>query len=293
MSEINSQISIIIPAYNEEQGLPKTIEDLRTHVPGCEIIIINDGSTDRTAEIISEYKDVVLINHERNMGYGRALKTGMRHSTREFVIWFDADGQHPADKIIDLARPVVEKEKDVILASRTKESAFVIKRMPGKWVLKIFAQFAARQKIPDLNCGFRCFPKKTIMKYIHLLPDGFSASSTSTLIMIKRGYRLGWFPIISEARVGTSTVKIFRDGFRTLNLILRMILLFDAFLFFSSIALLQIIIAIFYSIGIMTVNQQGIPVLGAVLFICGFFTFLIGLVSSQISEMRLEKFEVD
>ncbi len=290
--DIINQITVIIPAYNEEKGIQNTLNELKGHFPSIHIIVIDDGSTDKTSQMVEESgHGVQLILHERNRGYGAALKTGMKEAKTSCVVWFDADCQHKADDLLELATPVVKGQLDAHLGSRQKGQAFIIKRIPGKWVLKLVSQIVARQSIPDLNCGFRAFRTDVVTRYLHLLPDGFSASSTTTLLMIKRNYRVKFHAISTRERVGSSSVKILRDGFRTLQLMLRLFLLFDAFLFFSTLAIIQIVLGLGYSAYISLNYGLGFPVLGAVVLISGVNTFFIGLVSSQISELRQERFE--
>jgi glycosyltransferase involved in cell wall biosynthesis len=284
-------VTIIIPAFNEEEGIDDTLQGLRTAFPKVKILVIDDGSSDATAKVAKSIPSVEVISHFTNKGYGASLKTGMMHAKTSMVLWFDADGQHQASDIPKIVGPVQRQECDAVLGMRGRGSAHVVKRMPGKWVLRVVSQIVARRKIPDLNCGFRCFRTEVIRRYLHILPNGFSASATSTLLMIKRGYRVQFCPIQTKMRVGTSTVKMFRDGFNTLKLISRIMILFDAFLFFTVLAAMQIIPAIIYSIIVMLNKHNGIPVLGALVFISGFLTFAIGLLSAQISEIRHELFE--
>jgi glycosyltransferase involved in cell wall biosynthesis len=294
-SKINNfqNVTVVIPAYNEELAIQNCLRELRRLYQDIKIILVNDGSTDGTMEKVKVFEDITVISHTKNQGYGAALKTGIKQVKTPYMVWFDSDGQHQAEDIESIVKPVIQGECDANLGFRKKGSAYIIKRAPGKAILKLTAQLVARQKIPDLNCGFRCFSTKVIKRYLHLLPNGFSASSTSTLIMIRRGYRVCFTPIHTGSRLGESSVKIFRDGFKTLNLIFRLFILFDSILFFSVTGLIQIFMAALYSFYmIMTVNQ-GTPTLGAIGFISGVLTFFIGILSAQINALRHELFEKD
>jgi glycosyltransferase involved in cell wall biosynthesis len=288
MNKKYSDLSIIIPAYNEEEAIDSVIEDISTNYKEAEIIVINDGSTDRTGELLEKYKSITVFTHRHNRGYGAALKSGMRIATKRNILWFDADGQHTIDTVDKVVNPVLMQDYDAAIGARKKESAYVIKRMPGKWLLKITAQLVARQKIPDLNCGLRCFKAVTIKKYLHLLPNNFSASSTSTLIFMKRNYKIKFVPILTLKREGKSSVKIIADGINVIVLILNIFILFDAFLFFSANACFLFIIGTGYSYHIMAQQQQGIPILGAIIILSSLLVFLLGIVSSQISKVRLD-----
>lgn len=130
-----------------------------------------------------------------------------------------------------------------------------------------------------------------ILRYLHLLPDGFSASSTSTLLLMKRGYRIGYEPITTRRRRGVSSVRIFRDGWRTMHLLMRILVLFDAFAFFSLLAGLQIALALGYGFLVALVRGQGFPVLAGAVLICGLLTFFMGLLCDQIVALRIERLE--
>ena len=127
----------------------------------------------------------------------------------------------------------------------------------GKWLLKVAAEIIVRDRVPDLNSGMRCFHRDIIRRYLHLLPDGFSASSTTTLLMMKRGYRLGYEKIDTSPRSGSSTVRPIRDGWRTLTLLVRMLVLFEAFGFFTLLSLVQIVPSVVYGVWIALRNQEG------------------------------------
>jgi glycosyltransferase involved in cell wall biosynthesis len=285
-----SDVTVIIPAYNEELGIRKTLLDLKAKCPDIHVIVVDDGSSDDTSNQVATVDGINVIRHDLNRGYGAALKTGMRAANTPIVAWYDSDGQHMPEDLLNVLQPVLANKLDASLGKREKGSAFVVKRVPGKILLKLISQFIARRRIPDLNCGLRAFRKDIISKYLHLLPNGFSASATSTLLMIKRGYHVGFTKIKAQERIGHSTVK-FRDGFRTIALLLRILVLFDSFLFFSFFACLQIIPGLIYSYKLAVMQGQGVPVLGAVAVISGIIVFGLGIISSQINTIRLEKLE--
>lgn len=289
---VSKDLTIIIPALNEELAIGATLDKLIHTRPDLKILVIDDGSTDATAAIAASKPGVQVIRHHINRGYGASIKTGVLACDTPYLLWFDADGQHRPEDIDAVVGPVIERGFDASFGARKKGSANVVKRIPGKLVLKVVSQIVARRSIPDLNCGLRCFRTSVIRRYLHILPNGFSASATSTLLMLKRGYRFEFVPIQTESRVGKSTVKIFRDGFKTLHLIMRMMLIFDAFMFFSFCAAIQIIPGLVYSLMVSTREGRGFPVLGALVIFSGFLTFFMGILSAQISEMRQERFEL-
>lgn len=285
-------LTICVPAYNEEEAISATLVGLRESFPEAEIIVVDDGSTDKTALVAQEIKSIMALSHGRNIGYGAALKTAMRNSSRPVIAWCDSDGQHQPEDLLKVIQPVLTGEKDAVIGVRGSGSAVRRDRLIGKGILKIVATLVARNPIPDLNSGLRCFRREVIFRYLHLLPDGFSASSTTTLILMKRGYRIGYEEITTRPRAGTSSVKMLRDGWRTIHLLLRMLILFDAFAFFAFLSAIQITGALIYGVTLALTLGLGFPVLAAAVLLSGILTFFMGLICDQITAMRLERLEV-
>ena len=286
-----SDLSICVPAYNEQEAVANTLKRLRRSFPEAEILFVDDGSTDNTLSEARTVEGVRVLVHDRNIGYGASIKTAIRSSTRKAVAWYDADGQHRAQDLEKVVQPVLDGEKDAVIGARTKASSVTRSRRPGKWVLKTIAQLIARHKIPDLNSGLRCFRREVIVRYLHILPDGFSASTTSTILMMKRGYRIGYEDIIVVARKGSSTVKMVSDGLKAIQLMLRLLILFEAFGFFTLLSMLQIIPGLAYGIITAANKGQGFPVLAATVIISGVLTFFMGLLCDQVVALRKERFE--
>lgn len=284
-------LSICVPAYNEEEAVANTLKRLRRSFPDAEILFVDDGSTDNTLAEASGVEGVRVLSHDRNVGYGASIKTAIRNSTRKVVAWYDADGQHRAQDLEKVVAPVLEGARDAVIGARTRTSAVTRNRLPGKWVLKFIAELIARHKIPDLNSGLRCFRREVIIRYLHLLPDGFSASTTSTILMMKRGYRIGYEDIIAVARKGHSSVRMVSDGLKAIQLMLRLLILFEAFGFFTLLSMLQIIPGLVYGIIVAVRQGQGFPVLAATVIISGVLTFFMGLLCDQVVALRKERFE--
>lgn len=285
------ELTICIPAYNEEQAIGNTLRELKKGFPEAEILVVNDGSKDRTEEIAKSVCGVKVLSHERNRGYGASLKMGMRTATGKVVAWCDADGQHRVEDLRRVIRPVFEGTKDVVVGVRKKGSDITVSRVPGKIILRLVAELIVRDTVPDLNSGCRCFRLDVIRRYLHLLPDGFSASATSTILMMKRGYRVGYQEIIAQKRSGRSTVKIFKDGWNIVQLLIRLLILFDAFSFFTVLSLLQVVPGAIYGFYTAFIFSRGFPTLASTIIISGTLTFFMGIVCDQITALRKEKFE--
>jgi len=170
-------LTFIIPVYNEEKSIGKVIEELLKTFPSSEIIVVNDGSTDSTGEILKKY-NIKVITHPTNKGYGASLKTGILASNNENLIFIDGDGQHKVEYILKIIEEL--NTYDMVVGARSPSDS-TFGRKPGKLILKWIAQILTGQKIPDLNSGLRGIKKSVIKKYLHLLPQGFSASTTNTL----------------------------------------------------------------------------------------------------------------
>ena len=285
------QLSICIPAFNEEAGIEESVAAVRAAFPLAEILVVDDGSKDRTAELAGGVLGVHVITHERNRGYGASLKSAMRKASRDVIAWYDADGEHTAEDLKKVIAPVVSGKKDAVIGVRRRHARHGFPHRCGKWLLKVATEIIVRDRVPDLNSGMRCFHRDVIRRYLHLLPDGFSASSTTTLLMMKRGYRLGYEKIDTSPRSGSSTVRPIRDGWRTLTLLVRMLVLFEAFGFFTLLSLVQIVPGVVYGVWIALRNQEGFPILAATVIISGLLTFFMGLLGDQIAELRKERFE--
>ncbi|HSG67578.1 MAG TPA: glycosyltransferase family 2 protein, partial [Bacteroidales bacterium] len=238
MTERQFEVSIIIPAYNEETGIQGTLEKLVSggYHEKYEIIVVDDGSTDSTREI-SESFPVKVISHTVNKGYGAALKTGIRKSAGSKVVFMDSDGQHDPAYLDELVALLDHHE--MVIGCRTEDSFQVKSRVAGKRVIRWVGEYLVEQKLPDYNSGFRGFHRELIMQMLHVMPNGFSFSTTSTLGFLKEGYNIATFPIIVEERVGRkSNVKFFKDGPKTLMLLLRIIMLFNPLKIFLPVSLI-------------------------------------------------------
>ena len=286
-------LTVIIPAFNEEEGLPPTLKSLQaeTRLTGCRIIVVDDGSTDGTVAAARAVPGVEVLQHLNNKGYGAGIKTGTRHASTQYVAWFDADGQHRAEDLARLFEAAVNNDYDAVFGNRASGSAVVKSRVAGKKVLGFVANSVANQKIPDINCGLRVFRRAVLTSYLPLLPDGFSASTTTTLLCIKRNRHHAFLPIVTAERVGKSTVKQVRDGVRTLHLMMRILFLFSAFRTFALASGILLALGIGYGTTLAIMHGQGFPVLAALITLAGVIMMGFGIVSDQISALRIDLLE--
>lgn len=282
-------VSLIIPAYNEELAVRSVVDDLAARYPEFQLIVVNDGSTDRTASVL-EGARCSVISHKTNRGYGASWKTGVSAASGSIVVFYDGDGQFDPRDVGRIVEEFVTSNADMIVGARTDGSHVDLSRRPGKSILKALASFLARTRIPDPNCGLRAVRRDLLQQYLYLLPDGFSASLTSLLLFYKRRYQVGFVPIVVKKRLGKSSVRQIRDGFGTIMLMTRLIALFDPLRIFLPVSGVLVGLGIVYSILEALIHGLGVPVLGGIMIIGGLLCFFLGIVCDQISALRLERF---
>ena len=225
-------LTVIVPCFNEERAIAGTIdalsESLRAAGRPHEIIVVDDGSTDTTAERLARYEnrpDVRVLRNQRNRGYGFSIKAAVRVATHDLIAITDADGTYPNHLVAEFTAGM--NSADMIVGARTGSSVHVpLARRPAKWVLRKLASYLAAFPIPDLNSGFRVMRREQILRFINLLPDGFSFTTTITLALLTHGHEVRYVPIDYARRVGQSSIRPIRDTLNFLSLIVRTVLYF-------------------------------------------------------------------
>jgi glycosyltransferase involved in cell wall biosynthesis len=283
-----ADVTIIMPALNEAAAIADTIRALRSTLPDAELMVIDDGSTDETAAL-AERAGATVLKHNRNRGYGAAIRTGIKAATREFVLTCDSDGQHTPD---DVKGVMDACEGDIAVGARTVDSHTPAVRIPGKWILRRFGNFLAGEKLPDLNSGLRIMRRSVILKYLHLMPTGFSFSTTSTFAFLKAQHPITWVPITVKPRQGKSSVRQWKHGPQALLLMLRLTVLFEPLKVFLTVdAGLLMLTLISLAIDLGSDLQKGINQVTVTLAIATLLVFLFGLLCDQVSAMRRELHE--
>lgn len=250
------QISIIIPVYNEEKSILRVINELKSLLikyyknDEIEVIVVNDGSRDNTAEILASIDGISLYNHSVNRGYGSALKTGIRCARGSYILILDADNTYPIDLIPKLIKNC--EVFDMVVGARALSNEnFSMIRKPAKYIIGQLANYLAGFEIPDLNSGFRIFRKDIADKYFKILPDGFSFTTTITLAMLCNGYNVNYIPIDYYSRIGKSKFRPINDTFNLVGLIWRTVMYFNplkVLLPFVIVSLVCTMISIFFDI---------------------------------------------
>ena len=283
----NMNVSIVIPAYNEELALTALINGIRHHVPDAEIIVVNDGSTDATSETARQ-AGARVISHPYKIGNGAAIKTGIRQATGEIIVFMDGDGQHdPADLPALLGQA---DNFDMVVGARSRKAHANILRLFANVLYNFLASYITKFTIKDLTSGFRVVKKATALRYLCLLPNTFSYPTTITLSFLRSGRSIFYVPITVHKRIGTSKIKILHDGFRFLLIIIKITTLYSplhVFLPWSALLFFLGIGNYLYTY----INSNSFTNMSALCLISALMIFLMGLISEQITQMRYDRIE--
>ena len=225
--------SIIIPCYNEKDAVRDTIESIRSVIHNSkmndvEIICVNDGSTDGSEHVLNalarehQTGGLLVVHHNRNQGYGAALKTGIRRSQKTYICITDADGTYPNERIPDLIDQITKHDLDMVVGARVGPNVDYSKiRSIPKMILVPWVSFLCGTDVPDMNSGLRIFRRDRSLDFLKLLPDGFSFTTTITICLLRNRYAVEFTPISYAKRIGKSHIKPVRDTLRFTQLILR------------------------------------------------------------------------
>ena len=283
------RLSIIIPAYNEEAGIGPVIQKLKKTMEKTphtyEIIVVNDGSGDKTGKI-ARSNGVKLIEHPRNRGYGASLKTGIKRARHDWILITDADGTYPVEDIPRLLKHT--GQYDMVVGARTGRSVHIpLLRRPAKWFLLKLAGYISGTRIPDINSGMRVFKKSIAYRFMGLFPPGFSFTTTITLASLTNDYSVKYVPINYHRRKGKSSINPFKDFIGFFALTLKMSLYFSPMRIFTPASVLLVILGILYGIFqyITTANIAQLPI---ILLLAGIQIGAIGLLADLVVKRERE-----
>ena len=282
-----SVVSIVIPANDEQEAIGDVVATLRASAGWREVLVVDDGSTDDTG-VRAAAAGARVIRHPYNKGNGAAVKTGIRHATGEFVLILDADGQHRAADATRVAAPL--GEYDLVVGARRGDAQATATRRAGNALLNGLASYLTGRDIPDLTSGIRGARRECLREFIHLLPNGFSTPTTTTLAFIKAGYNVTFEPIDAQPRVGRSKLRVARDGARFFLILLKLITIFSPLRIFVPISLLAFAVGASYGLANAALAGR-IPNGAVVLILFSVVVFLVGLVSEQIASLRFASSE--
>jgi len=280
-----STTSIIVPALNEAEAVGDLVRALRGSAPWHEVIVVDDGSTDGTAERARE-AGAIVVRHPYNKGNGAAVKSGVRRATGEAILIVDGDGQHRAADAVRLVTRL--DEYDLVVGARSAATQATTARRLGNALLNRLATYLTDREIPDLTSGFRAARRECMLEFLHLLPNGFSTPTTTTLAFIKAGYSVAFEPIDAEQRQGKSKIKLARDGAKFFLILLKIITIFSPLKIFVPISVVTFLLGFGYAIW-TAVRQSHVTNSSVLLILLAVVIFLVGLVSEQISALRFER----
>jgi glycosyltransferase involved in cell wall biosynthesis len=276
------QLSVILPAKNEADALRRLLPQIKEHVAAAEIIVVDDGSEDDTADI-ARRAGAHIISHPYPLGNGAAVKAGARAATGDTLVFMDADGQHdPADITRLLAS--LERGYDMAVGARDRNSQATFFRALANAFYNRAASWMTGHHIEDLTSGFRAVRAAPFRRFLSLLPNGFSYPTTITMAFFRSGYPVAYVPIRAARRVGTSHLNPLSDGIRFLLIMFKVATLYSPLRIFAPVG------AGFVSIGLIHylytyMTMTRFTNMSALLISAGILVFMLGLVSEQITSL--------
>ena len=287
------EVSIIVPAYREEEGIAAVVERIH-RVMGVldrpyEILVVDDGSDDETAEK-ARGAGAQVVPHVYNMGNGAAVKTGIRNAKGEILVTLDGDGQHSPEDIPLLLEKV--GSYDMVVGARTGDSETSLYRSMANRIYNWFATYMCKRRIEDLTSGFRAIKTDIARQFVSLLPNTFSYPTTITMAVVRSGYSLAYVPIMASRRVGQSKIKPLRDGARFLIIIIKIATLFSPMRVFLPVSALMFFSGLGY--GLLKIFVLGEPYgpTAAMMMTVAVVIFMVGLVSEQVAQLRFDRMEI-
>lgn len=279
------KISIVIPVYQESEIIGSVVASIRTIVPEAEIIVVDDGSNDGTAEA-ARAAGARVHSHPYNIGNGAAVKTGIRMAKGDYVLMMDGDGQH---KPQDIPLLLAEAEAhDMVVGARHDETHANVFRKYANKLYNFLASAITSIKVHDLTSGFRLVRRKTALQYLYLLPNTFSYPTTITLSYLHSGRSICYVPIRAEKRTGSSKIRPLSDGFHFLLIIIKITTLYSPLLIFMPISLFFLFLGLFnYAYTYLT--HLRFTNMSALFLITSVMVFMLGLISEQITQLRYER----
>ena len=277
-------VTVVVPAFNESGSIGGVVTALRAAAPWHEVLVVDDGSTDGTGKAAGDAGARVL-RHPYNKGNGASVKTGIRAATSDWIAIVDADGQHRTDD----AKRIVERlgDFDLVIGARDPGTQATAGRRLGNAVLNWLASYLTERPIPDLTSGYRAARREYLLEFIHLLPNGFSTPTTTTLAFIKAGYNVAFEPIAALPRVGSSKIRLASDGAKFFLILLKVITIFSPLRIFAPVSGIAFAVGAAYGAWNYVYHAR-IPNGAVLLLMFSVIVILVGLISEQISTLRFE-----
>lgn len=275
-------LSIVIPAKNEADNLKILLPELILAYPEAEIIVVDDGSSDDTARVC-EINGVTIVTHFESKGNGASIKAGARHAKGDIVVFMDGDGQH---KVSDVGQMLsaYKAGADMVVGARSRKSQANAGRLVANSLYNKLASMITGASIEDLTSGFRIVGRKQFLKFIYLLPNGFSYPTTITMAYFRSGFEVRYVPIDANKRGGSSHINVLKDGVRFFVIIFKLGTLYSPLKIFIPISFVTFCFGLLYYL-YTYIKANSFTNMGALLFTTSVIIFLIGLVSEQITAL--------
>jgi glycosyltransferase involved in cell wall biosynthesis len=289
-TQVRDGVSVLVPCFNERGALGATIDSLLSSMRptgrAFEVIVIDDGSTDGGTEDLERGNTPSVVRVLRqgcNRGYGHALKSGVAAARHELIAITDADGTYPNERLPELLERA--READMVVGARVGPGVHVpLLRRPAKWALTRLANYLCDTRIPDLNSGMRVMRRPVVRRFLRLLPDGFSFTTTITLAMLTHGYRVTYVPIDYHPRIGRSSIRPVRDTLRFLSLIVRTVMYFRPLKVFAPAAGVLLMSAVAWALFTKLVLGRLADVSALVLAMSAVQLLAVGLLADLIDK---------
>ena len=277
------KLSAVIPVYNEEGAVSHVIDNVQRVLDKTsfeyEIIIVNDGSTDKSRGILEEIRKIKVVHHPYNLGYGAALKTGIRNAKGDFILIIDSDMTYPIYEIPLLLKYI--DEYDMVVGARKKVNDLISRRI-AKFILSMLAYLIYGRKVPDLNSGMRIFNKEIALKFFNIYPSGFSFTTTITFAFLTNNHTIKYVPINYGKRVGKSTIPPFKDFINFATLIVRVMVYFKPFRVFLIFSMLLFLLGVFFFLYSYLMLNKVMDITVIVILLASLQVFLFGLIADLI-----------
>lgn len=294
--EAELDVSVVLPIHNERSHLRQEIERILTALEASpysfEIIAIDDGSTDGSAEELQKIDRIQVIRFSQNRGVGAARKAGTHAARGQVVVWTDVDMSYPNDEIPRLVKEL-EGFDQVVGARYSEQGTAKAFRVPAKWFIRKLASYLVETRIPDLNSGFRAFRRDVALQFLHLLPNGFSCVTTMTMTFLSNGYSVKHIPIDYFPRAGRSKFHWWRDTRRYLTQVVRMVMSFNPLRFFMPIGLTLTALGIAKLVYDWITKDFHLAANTLLIFFAAFQTFVIGFLADLVVRLNKPRDEVD
>jgi len=289
----NPLLTVVVPVYNEDQTLPSFAPCLTElcRAKGWTTIFVNDGSCDHTRQILdhlSSSQDVRVVHHKVNRGYGGALKTGISHVTTPFLVTMDGDGQHSPEDVERIFQYAIESDADMVVGKRDERGTSGAYRTFGKFLIRSFTKILMPLPITDLNSGFKFYRTDLAKRYMTVCPDSMAFSDVITLVFLSEHNLVLEYPIqVSPRKAGQSMINTF-TAFETVIQVLNIALMFNPLKIFLPISALCILAGLGWGIPIVLLGR-GVSVGAMLAIVTGLLFFVLGLIASQLSAIRMER----